>query len=181
MLLDGPDSQFQDVPGKLDHLLSSRGARRLTKLALADGDSSSAFETWETNELWPSMRKSLGTRDALASAVNGLKVEACTEVPTQTCTATVERINALEEGVEVLELGLPNGASYRAGDHLCLPPKNSDEDVQKALKRFDLDRGSIVKISSEVPTLLPTDRPVFVHQLFSACVDLTQPATKQVI
>jgi cytochrome P450/NADPH-cytochrome P450 reductase len=157
------------------------GARRLTSPQHAtDGDLSAGFEAWESNELWPSMRKVFGIRNALASDHNGLSVEICETVPLQACAAAVTSHRELGKCGRELEISLPDGISYRTGEHVAFHGKNSEEDVKKAMKRFNLDTNSIIKISSDVPTLLPTDRAIYARQLLTSHLDLAVPATKQV-
>lgn len=159
-------------------MLSERGASRLTSLQTRDGDLSSEFEAWETNELWPSIAENFGDRDAVSGS--DLEVEIVKTTLLQTCTAVVTSDKDVEGWGRELEMSLPEGITYQTGEHVAFHRKNTAEDVQKAMKRFNLDTDTILKISSDVPTLLPTDRAIYARQLFTSYLDLTEPATKQV-
>lgn len=58
-------------------------------------------------------------------------------------------------------------------------PLNPQETVHRVMKRFGLAWDSMLTISSKTGTTLPTDAPISAHNVFSAYVELSQPATKR--
>jgi cytochrome P450/NADPH-cytochrome P450 reductase len=82
-----------------------------------------------------------------------------------------------------IEIALPAGMTYRAGDYLSVLPLNPGPSVERALRRFGFSHDSHVVIhnSRGSETSLPTGHPVNVYELLAAYVELGQPATmKQV-
>ena len=78
-----------------------------------------------------------------------------------------------------IELQLPSEMSFRSGDYLAILPLNPPETVHRVLIRFGLPWDVMLRISSKTGTILPTDAPISAHNLFSAFVELSQPATKR--
>ena len=60
-----------------------------------------------------------------------------------------------------LEIALPAGSSYRAGDHLGVLPRNNIDLIRRVMARFGLDAGQYVTIipNSGTHTHLPIDEP----------------------
>jgi len=82
-----------------------------------------------------------------------------------------------------LEIALPEGETYRAGDYLAVLPLNPAAVVDRALAHFDLayDATVILRIGQRGKTLLPADTPVTAGELLASYVELSQPATRKQI
>ena len=82
-----------------------------------------------------------------------------------------------------LEIALPPGVRYRAGDYLSILPANPPENVGRALRRFGLayDINVILHSTTGVQTFFPTGQPVLAGELLTSYVELGLPATKQQI
>lgn len=80
-----------------------------------------------------------------------------------------------------LEIRLPEGMTYRAGDYLAVLPSNPPKNVERALRRFTFatDDQVIIRKDPNSLTALPTDYPVGVSELLSSYVELAQPATRK--
>ncbi len=82
-----------------------------------------------------------------------------------------------------VELELPDGVAYRAGDHLGVIPRNADALVERVAARFGLD--SAVSIRLRLPggrkTFLPVDHPIRVGRLLADYIELQDPATRKQI
>jgi cytochrome P450/NADPH-cytochrome P450 reductase len=80
-----------------------------------------------------------------------------------------------------IEIALPEGMTYRAGDYLAVLPTNPVQNVERALRRFGLaaDTQIIIHKASDSQTSLPTEYPVSVSELLSSYVELGQPATRK--
>ncbi|HET8599805.1 MAG TPA: cytochrome P450 [Segeticoccus sp.] len=79
-----------------------------------------------------------------------------------------------------LELSLPRGSSYRAGDHLGVLPRNSIDAIRRVLARFGLDAGQYITIipNSGTHTHLPIDEPAPLLGVLGSCVELQDVATR---
>ncbi len=75
---------------------------------------------------------------------------------------------------------LPAGASYRAGDHLGVLPRNSIDLIRRVMTRFGLDAGQYVTIvpHSGAHTHLPIDEPAPLLGVLGSCVELQDVATR---
>jgi cytochrome P450/NADPH-cytochrome P450 reductase len=79
-----------------------------------------------------------------------------------------------------IEVVLPNGTTYRAGDHLGVIPRNGVDVLTRALTRFGFAGDAFVRIrrnGSGTP-LLPLDQPVAVVDLLSRYLDLQEVASR---
>ncbi|KAH7137527.1 hypothetical protein B0J13DRAFT_640074 [Dactylonectria estremocensis] len=83
-----------------------------------------------------------------------------------------------------LEIRLPEGLTYKAGDHLNILPRNSVHNITRALSLFGLGEDTVVTISSAKRNLgpgLPLDTPVTAADLFGAYVELGSIASHKTI
>jgi cytochrome P450/NADPH-cytochrome P450 reductase len=79
-----------------------------------------------------------------------------------------------------IEIQLPSGMTYKAGDYLAILPLNPKATVSRVFRRFSLAWDSFLKIQSDGPTTLPTNVAISAFDVLSAYVELSQPATKRV-
>lgn len=188
---------FQRIPTSIDDLLEKYGGKRLCDRGNADaakGDMMSAFQTWEDEVLWPSLKKQYGGAEAsqsleTTSLGQSLEIEVsnrrASRLRADVSEAKVVASNTLTEpGVPEkrhIDLQLPTEMSYRAGDYLAVLPLNPPETVHRVMLRFQLPWDAMLTIASKSNTALPTDMPISAHNLFSAYVELSQPATKRAV
>ncbi|KAJ3032219.1 hypothetical protein HDV00_007954 [Rhizophlyctis rosea] len=78
-----------------------------------------------------------------------------------------------------VEIKLPEGITYRAGDYLAIMPINPIKDIKRVLSRFKLPVDASVVIKTNTKTFLPTNRPIPVHTLLGGYVELAQPASRR--
>ena len=78
---------------------------------------------------------------------------------------------------------LPDGVSYRAGDHLSIVPQNAAALVERALRRFGFAPGAHVMLAAAEGRRanLPVGEAIAVHRLLSDYVELQHPATRKQI
>jgi cytochrome P450/NADPH-cytochrome P450 reductase len=71
--------------------------------------------------------------------------------------------------------------TYRTGDHLSVVPVNSDELVNRVLKRFGFAADAQIRIqaSSSDHSQLPVDTPLSVHRLLSQMLELQSVASRR--
>ncbi|MBA1145731.1 cytochrome P450 [Ectothiorhodospiraceae bacterium WFHF3C12] len=195
------DSQwpdFQAFPARVDETLARTGAIPLLERGAGDasGDFDGAVETW-ISELWSALDTE---QQSVQPAV------AVTHVPPEEVRASVlpgdagalevlanhELVRdptglwdfALEPprtSTRRLVLALPEGVSYRTGDHLGVYPSNRPELVDAVARRLGLATDDAVMLTGEAARAqgLPLERPLSVGRLLGDFVELQQPARRR--
>jgi cytochrome P450/NADPH-cytochrome P450 reductase len=79
-----------------------------------------------------------------------------------------------ERSTRHIELALPEGMTYRVGDHLGVLPRNSDAQVRRVMARFDFPKDARIRIRKNTTSksFLPVDQPILVTTLLSGYLDL---------
>lgn len=184
---------FQRIPTAIDRLLEEHGASRICDMGLANaakGDMMGEFQTWEDQVLWPALKQkySAGESGMGPSPISqGVSVEVFSKRASQLRSDVSEAkviSNTTISGPGVskknhIELQLPSDMTYRAGDYLAVLPLNPPETVHRVMTRFSLPWDAMLRISSTTGTILPTEHPISAQSLFSAYVELSQPATRR--
>ena len=87
---------------------------------------------------------------------------------------------APERSVRHIEIGLPAGTTYQAGDHLGVLPRNGIDTIRRVMARFGLDAGQYVTIipNSGTHTHLPIEEPTPLLGVLGSCVELQDVATR---
>ncbi|MEU0314132.1 cytochrome P450 [Nocardioides sp. NPDC006273] len=183
---------FQDFPRLVDTRLDQLGATRLHPRGEGDvaADFDGDLQAWDA-ALWPDLAESLGID---LGAVPGagrphLRVEF---LPSDRPSPFVQSLGAQpmriietrdltkpDGPVEVrpvrhIELELPKGVTYQAGDHLGVIPHNSEALVARVARRFGLEPDAWVRLAAEdgVSSFLPLGERVTVRHLISDYVEL---------
>lgn len=189
---------FHRIPKLVDSTLEKAGASRLADMGLTDVSSGQVFtdfETWEDETLWPSLKKKFASAatgsDGAGQKVKGVDVTVSTP-RTSTLRQDVKEavvVNAkyltkegdASPGVKKhLEIKLPEGMTYKAGDYMAVLPINPKESVHRVMRRFGLPRDAHLSIAAGGPTSLPVDESIPAYDLLSSYVELSQPTTKRV-
>jgi cytochrome P450/NADPH-cytochrome P450 reductase len=195
-------STFQAVPRLIDERLAALGAERLYPRGEGDAreDFDGQFQAWH-GPLAPALAKSLGVELAAADGaevahltvetVDGGAASALGDaLGARAMRVAVNRELHTKTGAEPsprstrhLELELPDGVTYRAGDHLGVIPHNSDALVARIASRFGLDPGATIRLrlGGGRKTFLPVDQPIVVGRLLGDYVELQDPATRRQI
>jgi len=185
---------YQAVPKRFDAALEAAGATRLRPRGETDagGDFFGAFDEWYEG-LWADLGQALGKQVQLAPEGGGLQVEVL-----QAGRSAILRLGDLQHGEVTenrelvnmssefarskrhIEIELPEGMSYRAGDYLAVLPHNPIGVVMRALKRFGLasDSQIVIRKPADSITSLPVDHPVAASEVLFHYVELGQPATR---
>lgn len=186
---------YQAVPKRFDAALEAAGATRIRPRGETDagGDFFGAFDEWYAG-LWPELGRTLG-KEVQAAAPTGAQLQV--ELVTAGRTAIL-RLGELQYGEVVenrelvdmsspmgrskrhIDITLPEGMSYRAGDYLAVLPHNPIGVVMRALKRFNLasDSQIVIRKPESSITSLPVDYPVNASEVLFHYVELGQPATR---
>ena len=195
-------STYQAVPRRIDERLSQLGAERIHARGEGDAreDMDGAFQDW-ADALWPVLNARFNIKtDATAAKAEALYT--LEELPPPQLSGLVESLGAVALRVIVndelqtktgampsdrstrhIELALPEGVGYRAGDHLSVVPRNSPAQVERAMKRFGLSRDAHVRLKSASgrKAFLPVDEVIAVERLLGDYVELQDVATRKQI
>ncbi|KAI1636231.1 cytochrome P450 [Biscogniauxia mediterranea] len=182
---------FHRIPKLVDSKLGEAGGNRIADIGLSDtgsGDTFTDFETWEDSVLWPALQKQYGTAAAatpsqssgLDVSVTSPRVSTLRQDVSEGLVIKTETLTAEGEPVKKhIEIALPSGQTYRAGDYLAVLPINPKDVVQRAMRRFHLAWDAHITISGDVNTAMPTNTSIPAQSIFGAYVELSQPATKR--
>ncbi|PHH62243.1 hypothetical protein CDD81_7303 [Ophiocordyceps australis] len=180
---------YQRIPKLVDSTLEKLGGQRLLPIGAADagaGDMFEDFETWEEKSLWPGLQAKYGAEDNEANAGSGISVEVSVarkkklrQEVEEAMVVSTQRLTQKGPEKRQIEIRLPTGMTYKAGDYLAVLPLNNRDNVSRVFRRFGLSWDATLMIKSDRPTTLPTDLPVSALNVVGAYVELAQPATKR--
>lgn len=177
----------------VDSTIERLGGSRLVPLGTSDtalGNTFTEFEMWEDMVLWPALSEKYGIQlspddDASqAGLVVTITTPRSSTLRQDVGEAIVVAVKALTPpGVPLkkhIEIRLPSGVTYSAGDYLAVLPLNPKEIIHRAMRRFQIAWDAHINISSEAHTTLPTDVSIPVYDVLGGYVELAQPATRRV-
>ena len=193
---------FQAIPQLIDAKLAEFGAERIYARGEGDGreDFDGQFQAWY-RPLWPALGAALdiGVEIPEERAEPLYVVEV---VPGERLSPFVGSLGATPMRVAVnrelhtkhgpqpserstrhIELELPTGVAYRAGDHLGVVPHNPDALVRRVAARFGFAGDGHVRLRKTTvrKTFLPTDEPISLFRLLGDYVELQDVATRSQI
>ncbi|MDQ3011668.1 MAG: cytochrome P450, partial [Acidobacteriota bacterium] len=194
---------FQAVPRFIDERLAALGARRLYPHGEGDArdDFDGQFHRWY-QPLRATVAQTLGISIEAEDAVGAKPLYKLEVVTGQQMSPFVESLVAKPMTVRVnrelhnkgienpsdrstrhIELELPEGVAYRAGDHLGVIPQNGEATVRRVAERFGFARDAYVRLrrTTNRKTFLPTDQPVAVYRLLRDYVELQDVVTRSQI
>ncbi|KAI1337358.1 hypothetical protein F5Y15DRAFT_391153 [Xylariaceae sp. FL0016] len=183
---------FHRIPKLMNYKLAEGGADRIAEIGLSDagsGDTFTDFETWEDSILWPALKEKYATTEGASERTpstgltvtvsnprkSTLRQDVMEGLVVQTQKLTTEG----EPSKKHIEIALPSGETYRAGDYLAVLPVNPKENVQRVMRRFHLPWDAHITIAGDGQTTLPTNTSMPVQSILGAYVELAQPATKR--
>jgi cytochrome P450/NADPH-cytochrome P450 reductase len=192
---------FQAIPRLIDTKLEQYGARRI--YARGEGDASQDFadnfEDWYQS-LWREGAKALDIGADLPApqpqqvlyqvevvsphAVHPLAAgfdARLMEVVENRELHTKDGPCPSERSTRHIEVALPAGVTYQAGDHLGILPINSKALVNHVTERFDIDKDATIRLhtSAKGTTILPLNIPLRVFDLLSEQVELQEVASRK--
>ena len=193
------ESTYQAVPRFIDDKLAQYGAERLYERGEGDArdDLDAYFQAWKA-PLWQTLSAALGVTYVEDATLPDRPLYQLHFVPgpqpNPLAAAHGARGMFVVENRELqtggtrstrhVEISLPAGATYKAGDHLGVLPSNAASLVDRVLKRFGLDATSYVRLESTGPgriASLPLDATLSVRRLAMHYVELQQTATRKQI
>ena len=193
-------STYQAIPRQIDELLAAKGAERLHARGEGDAkeDLDGHFQAWN-EPLLPALADKLGVKleaDAGTAHEPLYQVQTVDKPPANPIIGGVgalpmrvlanrELQNADSSGRSTrhIEVLLPDGVGYRAGDHLSIVPQNAAALVERAVRRFGFAPGAHVMLTAAEGRRanLPVGEAVAAHRLLSDFVELQHPATRKQI
>lgn len=179
---------FQAVPTLLDQELTAAGANRLLDRGSADssGDFDAAFNDWAAG-LWTLIAPNGGEHtDPGATLVagpnpNGLATDLDLNLATLVSSAELQRhwgSDHSEYSTMHLEVELPEGVEYQAGDHMLVLPANREGSVRAAANLFGIEQGALLRL--HYPSTQDKREPELVSatELLRTRFQLNEPARR---
>ena len=191
-------STFQAVPRHIDERLSALGARRILPRGEGDAreDMDGQFQGW-FEKLWPQVGEAMGLKIDFTAPVEAeplYKVEfvesvAANPVANQTgaramrvvANRELQNVHLSGRSTRHVEIELPEGLSYRPGDHLCVVAPNCAETVASAMARFGFKDEDHVKIAATGGrrSPFPANSAVSVRRIAEAYGELQTVASRK--
>ena len=196
-------STFQAIPRLIDDKLAEYGARRIMPRGEGDArdDFDGQFHTWY-KPLWNTVAAELGIDLEGRGTPAKEPLYTVEIVPGQRMSPFVDSLGARAMAVTVnrelhrrdgpqpsdrstrhVELELPAGVTYRAGDHLGVIAHNADSLVKRVAARFGFERDAFVRLrrTGARKSFLPVDETISVYRLLGDYVELQDVATRSQI
>ncbi len=194
-------STYQAVPRRIDERLTALGAERVHARGEGDAreDMDGAFQDW-ADALWPVLSKRFELK--AEAPLQAEPLYAVESLPPPQTSGLVESLGAVAMRVVAndelqttagdnpsprstrhVELLLPEGVNYRAGDHLSVVPRNGAAQVERAMARFGFERDAHVRLHAAQgrKAFLPVDEVIAVERLLGDYVELQDVATRKEI
>jgi cytochrome P450/NADPH-cytochrome P450 reductase len=197
-------ASYQAVPKLIDAQLEAHGATRMHDRGEGDAaaDFDGQYRDWHAG-LWPAVASALSLPEPVAEVPDragfplaiGLvnKREANPVVRSYAAAQAMVAANRelqykdgprpAERSTRHLEIALPKGTTYSAGDHLGVLPRNRPELIGRVLRHFKLDPGTYITVTprdcASAHTHLPIGEPVPLVGILSSCVELQDVATRR--
>ncbi|HEU5434161.1 MAG TPA: cytochrome P450, partial [Thermomicrobiales bacterium] len=182
---------YQAIPRLIDDELAAHGAERLAPRGEGDaaGDFDDQAAAWIAG-LWEPLGAAVGldaTRPAetkplydverVSAPANPFLSEA---VRPLTVLVNRELQHDSDRSTRHIEVALPQGVSYRTGDHLGIIPRNGVALIARALSHFGFAGDAFVRIrrNGAGTPLLPLDQPIAIVDLLSRYLDLQEVASR---
>lgn len=193
-------STFQKVPREIDDMLAAAGATRFAERGVADAsdDFDGMFRDWYAS-FWKQVSDALGLAPQSDVAIDMNRFEITTTgqrlhasffssldaasyrmVENRELLTKVVQNGAVARSTRHIEFQLPEGVTYRTGDHIALLPRNAAEVVGRAAAsaELDLDELVVIRANTGAPSHLPLDTPFVVSEVLAARVELQAPITR---
>lgn len=192
-------STYQFVPRFIDEKLAEFGAERIYDRGEGDArdDLDAHFLAWK-RPLWPALATALGLelsdeptveerpmyRLEFVSAPQPNPLAQAHGAMTMRVIINRELQTGATRSTRHVEIGLPPGVAYRAGDHLGVMPSNGEKLVERVLRRFAIEPNTYVKLEASGPqriASLPLDATLSMRRLLMHYVELQHVATRKQI
>ena len=189
---------YQSVPRLIDERIAALGGERIAPRGEGNAreDIDSQYEAWFAS-LRPAAARAFSLQAGLDRETRAEPLYRVETLAPRTDNAAAaaaggepmrvlenrELLNAADRSTRHIELALPEGRTYRAGDHLAVAPRNDAALVAAAAQRFGLTPESAIKLDATPGRrpLLPVGVPVSISKLLTDFVELQGVATRKQI
>jgi cytochrome P450 / NADPH-cytochrome P450 reductase len=192
---------FQAIPRLIDERMAACGATRIVSLGEGDAreDFDGQFQKWYkparltvanafnltapiVDEAKPLYKLEIVPGTQPSPFVDSFDAQPMKVIVNRELHRT-DGAHASDRSTRHIELQLPAGVTYRAGDHLGVIPHNGAALVNRVMARFGFEPGTHVRLrrTTNRKSFLPTDRAISVTQLLSDYVELQDVATRSQI
>lgn len=191
---------YQAVPKLIDQQLEQHGGQRIHGRGEgnAAGDFDAEYRSWH-GDVWSDIAEALDLPSDVAEAGTSgprLSLTLTNRQVTNPVIVSYEAHPGLvrdnrelildhsqgtpSRSVRHIEIALPSGVTYQAGDHLGVLPRNSFGAIRRVMARFGLDAGQYVTIipNSGTHTHLPIEEPTPLLGVLASCVELQDVASR---
>lgn len=184
------NSTFHKVPKLIDDTLEILGATRIIESGFANvkQDVTGSWEDWSEDlcaVLAGTSTSGLAEKAGVKVHIESSKLSTLPQalggeqmsigVVTSNVKLADTTVGAEKRHVEVL---LPPGTDYTAGDYLVVQARNPDESVRRVMRRFDLNPEDVMSVPSSKKDYLPL-QPMAVEHFLRNSVELAAPITKR--
>ncbi|MEC2720839.1 bifunctional P-450/NADPH--P450 reductase, partial [Bacillus cereus] len=188
-------STYQRIPRYIDEQMAQKGATRFSKRGEADasGDFEEQLEQWKQS-MWSDAMKAFGLElnKNMEKERSTLSLQFVSRLGGSPLARTYEAVYASilenrelqssssDRSTRHIEVSLPEGATYKEGDHLGVLPVNSEKNINRILRRFGLNGKDQVILSASGRSInhIPLDSPVSLLDLLSYSVEVQEAATR---
>ena len=191
---------YQNIPRMLEQQLLKGGAEQILPRGEADGrgDFFGDFDRWY-RPLWQQLADTfeLEVGDSAIideplfaiEVVSNNPIERLSQEHHATSMTVLENRELADPTSPIgsskrhLVIELPQGSSYKTGDHFGVLGQNSQTLIERVTSRFQLDPHAVIVINKtrESNVSLPTGTPISVQHLLAHYVELQMPATQNQI
>ncbi|MDE2363748.1 MAG: cytochrome P450, partial [Hyphomicrobiales bacterium] len=194
------NATYQSVPRLIDERIAALGGKRIAPRGEGDAreDLDGQYEAWFAS-LRPLAAQAFGLqapldrdtrlqplytvepasmRGATAASAAGTK-----QVRILENRELINRDAAPDRSTRHIEVELPDGVAYRAGDHLAVVPQNDSALVAAIARRLGHSPDDVIRLRGAEGrrAQLPLDEPISIGRLLSDYVELQQVATRKQI
>lgn len=188
-------STYQRIPQLIDEQLAVKGAKRIASIGAGDAndDFEAQLDHWH-DQLWTDLMKEFNLKETeqREKDASTLTVEVVKGPIHTPFVATHDAFSGqVKENRELqteksdrstrhIEIVLPEGVTYREGDHLGVVAQNRRELVERVLDRYRLTPHDHIILSGSGRNVahLPLGYPVSVYELLTCNVELQEAATR---
>jgi len=192
------NATYQSVPRMIDDRIAELGGLRIAPRGEGDArdDLDGQYEDW-FSALRAKAAEAFGLQAPIDRETRTLPLYNVEPASTQGANPAVnsagakqarilenrELLTAPDRSTRHIEIALPDGTSYRAGDHLAVVPRNDAALVAAIARRLGHSPDDVIRLRGAEGrrALLPLDEPVSVGKLLSDYVELQQVATRKQI
>lgn len=194
-------STFQATPRLIDERLAALGATRIADRGEGDAreDLDGQFRDW-FDGLWPKVGSALGLDIDFSQAAEAAPLYQVEIVSPPDTGALARQAGAIPMRIAVnrelqnrdapnpsdrstrhIEVELPEGMTYRPGDHLCVIPQNPRELAERVERRFGFSPDAFVKLTAAAGrhSPIPSGEPLALRHILTDFVELQAVATRK--